>query len=40
LLNLKKDNFEDVDITLAGNPDYVYKNLDQTAGSIFKTDKF
>jgi len=39
-LNLRKDNFEDIDITLAQNPENVYKNINQNSWSIFKTDKF
>jgi len=40
LLNLKKDNFEDVDITLAWNTKDVFSCINQNAWSIFKTDKF
>ncbi len=40
LLNLRINNFEDIDVTLAGNPSKVYAGLDQSSGSIFKTDKF
>ncbi len=40
LLDLKTNNFEDVDITLAWEPEKVFKNLNQNAWSIFKTDKF
>ena len=40
LLNLRTNNFEDIDVTLAGNPSEVYARLDQSSGSIFKTDKF
>jgi len=40
LLNIKIDDFDDVDITLAGDPKKVYSKLNQNAWSIFKTDKF
>jgi len=40
LLNIKKDNFDDIDVTLAGEPNKVFANLNQNAWSIFKTDKF
>ena len=40
LLNIKTDNFDDVDITLAADPKKLFNQIDQSAGSIFKTDKY
>ncbi len=40
LLNLRVSDFQDVDITLAWDPKWVYEKLNQDAWSIFKTDKF
>lgn len=40
LLNIQKDNFKDIDITLAKDPWKLYEDIDQDSWSIFKTDKF
>ncbi len=40
LLNIKTNNFEDIDITLAWNPSYIFDKIDKSYWSIFKTDKF
>ena len=39
-LNIRKDNFQDVDITLAKNPQKLYEQIDKNSWSIFRTDKF
>ncbi len=40
LLNIRTNNFEDIDITLAWKPEVIYNTLDKSSWSIFKTDKF
>lgn len=37
---IRKDNFKDIDITLAKDPEKLYKDIDQTSWSIFRTEKF